>query len=361
MQFSELRRALDEGNLEIAGTAIDPNKLSPGPSDEIVYDGKVALPIFHVSCNYDKSLEIAITAEDNDLSATLLTCKSQQVISSSCTENAYHAYLTEVDVSMINQDYFFQTHHLLLPLNQVDLFLRKYKPGSAVWGGFIADAAQQTYLSNPISIQATELEIPTPFHSQASTLAITSSDAFHRFLKYYHLVELLTDYVLVDEIKSLGSDLRGISRILSQLKSQDYERLLTIIKKTCTDVKPLVDSLNKLGLNAILAKQVLIEFDKDSNPLGKKPGVFEAMINAGDFSETSMATHKLIAKDRSPERAAEHLFLVQKLSAYTIYRIRSSIAHNKIGEFLLEASDEQFIVECCEPLLLAVVRQVLQK
>jgi len=46
-----------------------------------------------------------------------------------------------------------------------------------------------------------------------------------------------------------------------------------------------------------------------------------------------------------------------EISAYWVYRIRCSIAHNKIGEYILNYKDEEFLVNCAEPFLKEIVFQ----
>ena len=48
---------------------------------------------------------------------------------------------------------------------------------------------------------------------------------------------------------------------------------------------------------------------------------------------------------------------ILNLASYWIYRIRSSIAHSKIGEYQLSYTDEAFMIEFAEPLLQEIVIQ----
>ncbi|NES18002.1 MAG: hypothetical protein F6K41_03525 [Symploca sp. SIO3E6] len=50
--------------------------------------------------------------------------------------------------------------------------------------------------------------------------------------------------------------------------------------------------------------------------------------------------------------------IIIKIAAYWIYRVRSCIAHNRIGEYIMLPEDEEFIVEFAEPLLREVLYQV---
>jgi hypothetical protein len=58
------------------------------------------------------------------------------------------------------------------------------------------------------------------------------------------------------------------------------------------------------------------------------------------------------------KNAEEYKTLLLKVTGYWIYRIRSSIAHNKIGEFIMEDIHQEFVVEIGEELLLEVIKQI---
>lgn len=53
----------------------------------------------------------------------------------------------------------------------------------------------------------------------------------------------------------------------------------------------------------------------------------------------------------------KHSEFILRIVSYWIYRVRCSIAHNKIGEYLLSWEDEEFLVKFAEPLLLEVLKQ----
>ena len=53
--------------------------------------------------------------------------------------------------------------------------------------------------------------------------------------------------------------------------------------------------------------------------------------------------------------------LIPKVCSYWIYRIRSSIAHNKFGEYIMDNDDEDFIVNFAEPLLKEMVLQSFKR
>jgi hypothetical protein len=55
-------------------------------------------------------------------------------------------------------------------------------------------------------------------------------------LKKYHLLELLFDYDFVENIKSLGTDLRGIGQLLSEYSSKEINRLNNVVTNRVNDI-----------------------------------------------------------------------------------------------------------------------------
>jgi hypothetical protein len=61
-----------------------------------------------------------------------------------------------------------------------------------------------------------------------------------------------------------------------------------------------------------------------------------------------------LEQERQKQQAKYHEGLL-KFTAYCIYRIRSSIAHHKIGEYLMTHQDEAFMINFAEPLIDEVI------
>ena len=162
---------------------------------------------------------------------------------------------------------------------------------------------------------------------------------------------MLFDQEIVEQIRQLGSDLQGIGRILSNYKHSEIERLKFLINTKCTNFLRLEFELNRIGNSAdYLAKAGIIFFDygKSDNPLKDKQTEFEQMILSGGFSEAN--TRACGVTGRTSVNA-QYNKLLKETSAYWIYRVRSSIAHHRIGEYLMTNEDEEFVTEVVEPLL----------
>ncbi|MBK7129689.1 MAG: hypothetical protein IPH66_10055 [Crocinitomicaceae bacterium] len=81
---------------------------------------------------------------------------------------------------------------------------------------------------------------------------------------------------------------------------------------------------------------------------------FQSVVSSGSFSQANLQAIKV------PATSDYNKFIIN-VTAYWIYRIRCSIAHNKIGEYHLSWNDENFIVDFGEPLLKEVLIQFFKK
>lgn len=60
----------------------------------------------------------------------------------------------------------------------------------------------------------------------------------------------------------------------------------------------------------------------------------------------------------TPEK---HKSFILAIATYWIYRIRCSIAHHKIGEYMMGYDDEEFVVEFAEPLLKEIILESFKR
>ena len=80
---------------------------------------------------------------------------------------------------------------------------------------------------------------------------------------------------------------------------------------------------------------------------------FNKVFTLKSFAESDLENMNI--RGRNP-----HNEMIIYIASYWIYRIRCSIAHHKIGEYLFSWKDENFIVDFGEPLLREVVIQCLK-
>lgn len=256
-------------------------------------------------------------------------------------------------------------------------YVSLYKNSSILWGSFyheddkvVEDALKQvktaiTCLPN--------LELPTPFHHDNAQRAIVQPYAFERFLKNYHLLELLFDYKVIQDIADNRHDIKVAGFILhkSYKENEELDRLQYLLTN-CLDINKLIDKLNNIIHFQNLATSIFFQYGKKGNPFSTQDKFDEVLVSSTLFQETSF----YVLKNNIPEtnnktglpklkhQKEDHKTFILEITAYWIYRIRSSIAHSKIGEFLLSSNEpehERFMIKFAEPLLQEVLVQCFTK
>jgi hypothetical protein len=131
-------------------------------------------------------------------------------------------------------------------------------------------------------------------------------------------------------------------------------RLLYLVNAYCSDINSIVRCLNKVkGYKKVATELFFIFGKKNSNPL-KDISNFEKFISSADpFSYLNCK--KILGSNIST--LENYKLFIRKLSVYWIYRIRCSIAHNKIGEYLMSLKDEKFVTDFGFPLLQEIISQ----
>ncbi|MFN0203045.1 MAG: hypothetical protein ACKVTZ_16085 [Bacteroidia bacterium] len=262
-------------------------------------------------------------------------------------------------------------------------FYNEYKAnyyGSApLWGSFFH---LNEHILQPKSISKTEIKaIPnlslsqTEYHPEAVIRAIQQPFVFERFLKKYHLLELLFDYQLAKDIQNLSiqTELKEIIALTQSYKKEDIERLKTIVKKHCLNTDTFVPYLNLLRNFKKQTEGIFFLHEKSSNPVKEEFAAFFAFIdkeNSFELDEIKKLNKTItqinVAEDNQKylEQQANQLKSYQKFlldfATYCIYRIRSSVAHHKVGEYLMTNDDEDFMLQFAEPLLDTVLVQCFQ-
>ena len=252
-----------------------------------------------------------------------------------------------------------------------------YKSSSVLWGGFYHIEDQKT---NKPLLQTKEeikclpnINLPTSYHIENAQRAIIQPYAFERFLKNYHLLELLFDYQIIQDIADNRDNIKVAGEILRKnyKDSDEIHRLTYIVKNNITDIDKIVICLNNIKDYRDLAIDIFYTYGKDSNPLKDKDSFKTILLESTLFAEDSFFKKNNAGSIINPPQYKKTLIqknntydgFIHKLIAYWIYRIRSSIAHSKIGEFLLTSSEhehEKFILEFAEPLLQEILIQCFE-
>lgn len=94
---------------------------------------------------------------------------------------------------------------------------------------------------------------------------------------------------------------------------------------------------------------MFIRFGNSNKPLTEIK--FDCLFDSGNINESTLDSLKITNSNNPIET------FLPKLISFWIYRVRCSIAHNKIGEYILSWEDENFITDFAEPLIKEVLNQ----
>jgi hypothetical protein len=327
-----------------------------GKRGVVKINGKIAIPVEATASYFETALDISVYDETNVEIGTL--CFTKAIVGKTwnmLTEDQFIAFLTEAEYIDIGTEYRFKSDYLVLSTAYNDAYLRDYSETSAIWGGFAHKgiSIMQSHKVPVNRIDVKKINLNNAVLKESSLRSVLQPFAFERYLKLYHLLELRFDSEIIEEIQALDYQTSPelIAQILNKYNKTETQRLQHIIDKHCTNIPRLVTILDQIGRFEVTAKTIFYRFGKSENPLVEDK--FDFLL-ANGFSEANVKTKNL------GSNADQYSIFIRKLVCHWIYRCRSSIAHSKIGEFILGHSDEDFIAEFAEPLLKETIIQCLK-
>lgn len=312
-----------------------------------------AIPIEEISSFYKTDSDISIyDPQGNEIGFLCFTKELGTINWRNLTENQFIAFLVEADFSSREDDYVFLKNYLVLKDIYYEDYINKYKENSSIWGGFFHSSTltSSNYKKNISRIEMQELKLANTIFKENAIRSVLQPFGHERFLKLYHLIELRFDLDVIKEIQNLNVDLNPekIGRIFSDYSQREIPRLKSIIENNCQDINSLVSCLNGINNYQDIAKDIFYKFGKEGNPL--KEEIDFVNVCPFGFSQQSLRNQNINFQNNHPK-------FIQQLVTYWIYRIRCSVAHNRIGEYILSNNQEEFLVEFAEPLLREVLKQ----
>lgn len=233
-------------------------------------------------------------------------------------------------------------------------YVAHYLKGSALWGGFNHGTVPPSGSGSVTAIRARrEVLAPTPHHVGSFRLLTRATGPRDQFLRTYHALELLFDYVTYRRFVKAGDDLVDFGRIMSAYQRAELARLKGLVHDFCQDFDAVAGLMEKLEPHLSRAEEMFQVHGKDGNPLAEgRWTTFRGLLEAGSVGRAALLSAKLAKNDTA------FVELMAGIAAYQIYRMRSSIAHSRIGEYLLTDADDTMIADFGLPLLQEVAVQV---
>ena len=337
---------------------IDLNTATDLHNGYVAVSGMCAIKLESTSPILDRTEDVAILDDAGAELATVCFTKGQDVDNlTELTAWRYVAFLQDIEEADARQGGVkrFLHDYVVVDEDRLSEYLTNYFDGAPIWGGFSHTQVEISLWTREAQvIQAVSgISVPTAHHSEVFHRYLNANNSFDRFLRLYHSVELLFDYITFRKIQGLDDDLVGYAAVMKDNGKTEFERLLAIISEYCLSHDALAHQMNLAKGHEVICRTIFQEYTKDSNPLKlEKFETFWRLVDGEAVSETNTITENLANAN------AVHKFLC-KVAAYWIYRIRCSIAHNRVGEFILTDDHDNFVAELGIPLLQNVVVQIL--
>jgi hypothetical protein len=202
------------------------------------------------------------------------------------------------------------------------------------------------------------LNYRTKRHSHVAAKSAISPLPADRYLSLYQCLELDYDYLILKRIKELSDD--NPTSIWQQIRGFDQNDInrLTELVGTVDNIDQTYPIIVKIRNHEKASKTIFYDYGKDSNPI-KEWGDFKSyFIESADISFDDF---NKIAKEKKPTLSfgkTENEFIerMKKCISYWIYRVRCSIAHNKLGEYHLTTSEDlALLTDVMLPLIIKLV------
>ncbi|AWL66863.1 TPA: hypothetical protein I8438_000736 [Serratia marcescens] len=338
-------------------------------SGSICINGYIAIAVYDMDSSINIDEDIIIHDVSGGEVGYLCPTRSinHPVSINQLTENRLVCLISDIEPSELGKSdmHRFNCDYLLIKSDFFEEYNNRYKESSVIWGGFSHKKnSESQYKRQVSSINLREgIFSPTLRHGVDLQRAVKSSNGFDRYLKYYHQLELLFDVVFVSKIKSLPVDsLQGFGDIFKDMHKKEIEIFKGMLREYVVNTESLLGVISANMKSSFIPTMTSIfqDHSKEGNPLlGKdrssdKWNGFMTFITGNDLSARSAKVNKLISQEQS-DLLKE---FVINLVSYWLYRIRCSIAHNRIGEFLFDNTHEEFVVEIGERMIKEVIGQI---
>jgi hypothetical protein len=327
-------------------------------------NGNVVIPVENCATMLDRSSDIPIWENGNEIGYLCFTKGTIVDNLAALTEFHFCCYLNEItSESDLTSEYELKYDYVVIYGKHITNYVSNYLQSAPLWGYFnhkysgLSISAPLTKTTPHLSVHSFPKFSETYYH-ETSVRGIKQNSAFERFLKYYHLLELNFDYDVIRRIKNLNlhTESKNIGSILNEYQRGDIERLRYLFNTYCTNLNDIVVKLNEINNHLSVADDIFYEFGKkEANPLRDKH-LMHSLASHSDGFTLARCKHVKVPNISD----ASYATFIGNLSTYWIYRIRCSIAHNKLGEYLMSHNDEKFIVEFGEPLMLEFLKQVFK-
>ena len=331
--------------------------------EHTIINGYIALPVHEIESSINTDQDIHIKDLAGNLLGILCATTPKPYIINELSIPKLTAFVTDISEEQLGtgNTYTFRSHYLLVKSEFIDQYIAHYLESSALWGGFTHETKKTRYKKQHHDITLPiQIFIPTTRHKEDLAKSVSAPSGFDRFLKFYHQLELLFDVIFVFKIRSLPKEnIEGFGTVVKEYQRKELDILKNMMKDYVPNSASILNIMKNCPPYITVMDSVFQDNTKEGNPNApdknpEKWAKFLSFLQGSEHSPAKAKEHNLISNPRD-DLLTQYII---NTAAYWIYRIRCSIAHNKIGEFIFNDSHEEFVVEIGERLIKDVIQQI---
>lgn len=360
MEISNLQKLCDDGQIAELGHGV-PRRVYEFQK-YLGIDNYVLIPVSAIDFSVQGESDLQIDDENGVVVGYLCFCRRLgEVNPADLTSLRFLCYLADLSGENLAVPYRFERDYVAVRELFVDEYIKRYQPGSAIWGGFI-HASDDMFGTNSFgrsisTIQGIpDINLTTKLHRISLSRGLRSTSHADRFLRYYHQLELLYDLVLVKEIQKMGDDLKSIARIMSAYSKMEIDRMQDIARKYCDDVHGVCHVMTKVANYKDRIVIIVDEYGKTNNPLSDEHlrSKFWRMVEAGAVSAVEAKEKGFAGNEKQFEQK------IINIACYWIYRFRCCVVHHRVGEYIMDEKDDDIIVDVGESLVKCLISSMFR-
>lgn len=336
----------------------------------LLFDNKLVLDVYSKESQIPEDGLNLLDCNNRVIGYFVFTDKSKQISNfSTCTADEILYIWNKYRKSGVIYERFL-CDFLVIEKDFFNNYYENYYETSSLWGGYKHTEREFIEYKKVQEIRLPESKIffPTSINSFNSDMSVYSSNIYENFLKKYHQIELIFNLIFIKKLKTIDlENLKEIHSIYKSMNKSEFDAIFYIISNYVTNkVKYLkIFEMAYFEHNDIY-NEIFHNYEKDSNPLSdstlrdKFHQFLTKVAQSTPLSEEDYFNIAQLKEIKFKNKAEDFSNFVYKFISYTIYRIRCSIAHNKLGEFMFTMDQDHldFMVDIGLPLIREAVIDV---
>ncbi|MEG2848356.1 MAG: hypothetical protein RR904_06275 [Bacilli bacterium] len=337
----------------------------------LLFDNKLVLDVYSKEPQISEDDELDLLNYRGDIIGYFVFTDKPKVISdlSTCTADEILYIWSKYRKNGVLQERFL-CDFLVIEKEYFNNYYENHYETSSLWGGYKHTEREFIEYKKTQELRLPESKIffPTSINIFNSDMSVYSSNIYENFLKKYHQIELIFNLIFIKKLKSIDLEsLKDIHSIYKSMNKSEFDAIFYIISSYITNKVKYLKIFEIAYFNhQDIYNEIFHNYEKDSNPLSDsilRDKFHLFLTKATQSNPLSAEDYFDIAKEKEIKfkiKYDDFSNFIYKFLSYTIYRIRCSIAHNKLGEFMFTMDQDHldFMVDVGLPLIRETVIDV---